>query len=279
MKRRVAVGRSEDIGHRSSKRKPNEKICTSSSFHQCDQCALTWKKSDVSHSFFELKCESRHKLCPLCFSAVMAAKGSMHFFLCPTCKTDGNKEKLLKWEVFAPQCTSSTRRGEIIQQRSEMHELAEPDATLQPVLHHHATAIMKAKDGEQADDKPELTTLSFATTKKNKEGNEALQAISVQINKENIDTTINKKDKKKIITIFQLLHPILVAASKKEFQQKYESSSISSLKLLLLTQLVFFIIVFMLFQLARSLHQHWMFLSLNPHKRKIFLFKFLPSLK
>ena len=80
----------------------------------------------------------------------------------------------------------------------------------------------KAKDGEQADDKPaELTTLSFAITKKNKEGNKALQAISVQINKEHIGTTINKKDKKKIITIFQLLHPILVATSKKEFQQKY----------------------------------------------------------
>ena len=184
---------------------------------QCSNCAFTWKKSDTSTTHFELKCNGQHTLCPLCFSSLMASKGSMHFFHCPACK---DKEKLTEWKVFTPQ---QTRQGRI-RQKAATHSLAKPDLDLQPVLHHHATTIMtKRKESTTSS----VATLSLSTTKTDKKGNEALRALSLQINTVNIESTINKENRKKLTTIFQLLHPVLVSTSKKEFHRKYYDESFS----------------------------------------------------
>ena len=185
--------------------------------HQCDNCAVKWKKNDASQSYFELECGNRHKLCPLCFSSLMASKGSMHFFHCPCCKNNGNKEKMTAWKVFAPE---HTRNGGT-RQKVETHVLTKPDLNLQPVLHHHSNNIMNPKKNKSA--KRDIT-LSLSTSNADKEGNESLQAISLEIDSENIESTIDDKNKKKLVTIFQLLHLILVPTSRKEFHRKYIES-------------------------------------------------------
>lgn len=151
----------------------------------------------------------------------MASKGSMHFFHCPACcnksaNNDKNEQqKMVQWDVFTPQ--RNTRSGGL-RLMATTHSIAEPDPTLQPIIHHHASSIMNAKKGGTA-------TLSMSTIKTDKEGNDILQALSLLMDTSNTDLRISKKSKEIMVAIFQLLHPILVTSSKQEFCRKYNDFS------------------------------------------------------
>ena len=67
-------------------------------------------------------------------------------------------------------------------------------------------------------------TLSLSMIKTDNKGNKTLQAVSAKLNTTNLDSTTNETDKKKITTIFQLLHSILVSSSKKEFHRNYNET-------------------------------------------------------
>ena len=142
----------------------------------------------------------------------------MHYFNCPACNTDDkSKERLTQWDIFAPQ---PTRQGGL-RQKNETHSLTKPDSTLQPILRHHAASVMNTKRGTVGADH---ATLSLSMTKTDNKGNKTLQAVSAKLNTTNLDSTTNETDKKKITTIFQLLHSILVSSSKKEFHRNYNES-------------------------------------------------------
>ena len=182
---------------------------------ECGKCGVEWKKNDATRSYFLLPCRSRHTLCPICFSLVMASKGAMHFFNCPCCEGECGKEKYTYWDVFSPQ---KTRHNGAARQKSETHFLSFPDPTLNPVLHHHANSIMSKRQASM-----NTFTLSLARTTKNKEGKAILNALSLPILTDNIDASINDKDRKKLINLFQLLHPVLVLSSKRTFQHQYDN--------------------------------------------------------
>ena len=90
------------------------------------------------------------------------ASNRSHFFYCPACS---NKSKrITQWDVFTPRRTNSGGLRLI----SETHSLAEPDPTLQPILHHHATNIMKVNENEGHPKKN--ATLSLSTIRADKDG-------------------------------------------------------------------------------------------------------------
>ena len=130
--------------------------------------------------------------------------------------------RMTQWDVFTPQ---RTRSGGVRLMR-ETHSLAEPDSTLQPILHHHSTNIMNTGNGMARGEESKIhATLSLSTIKNNKEGNGSLQVLSSQLGANNIDSMISEKNKKILVSIFQLLHPILVSSSKQEFHRKYNDFS------------------------------------------------------
>ena len=69
-----------------------------------------------------------------------------------------------------------------------------------------------------------VLTLNVARTIRNKEGKATLHALSMPLPTElNVNAAISKENKKKLISLFQLLHPLLVISSKREFKNQYDS--------------------------------------------------------
>ena len=69
-------------------------------------------------------------------------------------------------------------------------------------------------------------TLSLAINIKSKEESNAppaLHVVTSVFNSESIDTATDKNAKESLVSIFQLLHPILVLSSRDQFNQKYNS--------------------------------------------------------
>lgn len=170
------------------------------------------------------------------------------------------------WKVFAPE---HTRNGGT-RQKVETHVLTKPDLNLQPVLHHHSNNIMNPKKNKSA--KRDII-LSLSTSNADKEGNESLQAISLEIDSENIESTIDDKNKKNLSQFFNSCTSSLCLHQKKSSTASILNHFLVQMrmsdffKLLVLIRPVFFS-VSMPYQLARSHHQNLKLLSLNQLKRK-----------
>ena len=119
---------------------------------------------------------------------------------------------------------SASCQGVVVRQVVESYSLSQPDPTLNPVLHHHAKTIMNKREEEHEDDIFALS-LSRTTTE---HGKATLQAISLQLPTTNTNVTISNNNRKKLITIFQLLHPVIVLSSKQMFQHCYKCVSSDS---------------------------------------------------
>ena len=133
------------------------------------------------------------------------------------------KKKSIPIGMFIHQKSASCQ-GVVVRQVVESYSLSQPDPTLNPVLHHHAKTIMNKREEEHEDD---IFTLSLSRTT-TEHGKATLQAISLQLPTMNTDTTISNNNRKKLITIFQLLHPVIVLSSKQTFQHRYECVSSDS---------------------------------------------------
>ena len=188
---------------------------------ECSQCRFSWKKKDLSMSYFRLPCQSEHILCPSCFSTLMSSKGSMHFFHCPSCKENESKaqssqNRYTRWEIVSPQ---QTRQGGI-RRKEQIHSLVPPDPVLQPVLHHHSIDIMNPQSTEARH-----ATLTLSTIRKTKQKQqttkESLHSVSVLFNADNVES-IDETTKDNIAKIFQYLHPLLIPPSKEEYKEKYD---------------------------------------------------------
>ena len=98
--------------HSASRESKNGSTTTDLCF--CSQCGENWEKKDKARTFFQLPCICKHVLCPTCFSSLLASKGSMHFYCCPSCieeeEEEESNEKLTSWVVFSPQSTRNSLR-------------------------------------------------------------------------------------------------------------------------------------------------------------------------
>ena len=130
----------------------------------CGDCGFSWGKNKEHQSYFVLPCQHHHILCPVCFSSLMASKGTMHYFNCPCCKGEDEKGKHTHWDVVSSQ--KLLRRGGTSQQR-QTHSLSPPDPNLNPVLHHHTKSIMNGRRGEGNNSEPDNLTLSLTRTTRN----------------------------------------------------------------------------------------------------------------
>ena len=148
----------------------------------------------------------------------------MHYYKCPGCK-DSNKgkntnNKYCHWDVHSPQ---KTRSGGMRMQH-ETHHLTPPDPIFNPVLYHHMKTIM-----ENNTDPTNHFTLSLTRTRATTDGERnaaaKLHTFSLPLSTNNLDATVTIDEKEKLITLFQLLHPVLVLSSKKAFDHRYNSLS------------------------------------------------------